>query len=46
MGEGGVLYGTLEKQYPPFTHGLADAGYFVGYTGKGWGPGEWERGEG
>ncbi|MSU51348.1 MAG: hypothetical protein EXS37_20050 [Opitutus sp.] len=44
IGEGGVLYGTMPKAYPPFTHLLQDAGYFTGFTGKGWGPGEWEPG--
>jgi N-sulfoglucosamine sulfohydrolase len=44
IGEGGVLYGTLEQAYPPFTHQLQDAGYVTGWTGKGWGPGEWEPG--
>lgn len=44
IGEGGVLYGTLPKEYPPFTHALQEAGYFAGWTGKGWGPGEWEPG--
>jgi uncharacterized sulfatase len=44
IGEGGVLYGTLEKRYPLFTHLLADAGYFAGWTGKGWGPGDWQAG--
>ncbi|MBL9199775.1 MAG: D-alanyl-D-alanine carboxypeptidase/D-alanyl-D-alanine-endopeptidase [Opitutaceae bacterium] len=42
IGEAGLLYGTLPPAHPPFTHALADAGYFVGFTGKGWGPGEWE----
>lgn len=42
--EGGVLYGTLPKKHPLFTHRLADAGYHVGYTGKGWGPGDWREG--
>lgn len=44
IGEAGLLYGTLSPAYPPFTHALADAGYFVGFTGKGWGPGDWEAG--
>lgn len=44
IGEGGVLYGTLPKEYPPFTHALQEAGYHAGWTGKGWGPGEWEPG--
>lgn len=39
--EGGVLYGTLPKRYPVFTHLLARAGYHTGFTGKGWGPGNW-----
>lgn len=39
--EGGVLYGTLRPKYPVFTHLLEDAGYFVGNTGKTWGPGNW-----
>lgn len=39
-GEAGVLYGSLPKDLPLFTHALEDGGYFVGYTGKGWGPGE------
>ena len=43
-GEGGVLYGTLAPEYPLFPHLLADAGYHVGFTGKGWGPGEWAAG--
>lgn len=42
IGEAGLLYGTLPPEHPPFTHALADAGYFVGFTGKGWGPGEWD----
>ncbi len=44
VGEGGVLYGTMPAAYPPFTHALQDAGYDTGWTGKGWGPGEWEPG--
>lgn len=38
--EAGVLYGSIPKDLPLFTHALEDAGYFVGYTGKGWGPGD------
>ncbi len=44
IGEAGLLYGTLPKEFPPFTHALQDAGYHVGFTGKGWGPGEWQPG--
>lgn len=42
--QGGVLYGNLPKKYPLFTHRLEDVGYHVGYTGKGWGPGDWKKG--
>ncbi|MBL9204031.1 MAG: sulfatase [Opitutaceae bacterium] len=44
IGEAGVLYGTLPPEYPLFPHLLEDAGYFTGFTGKGWGPGEWQAG--
>jgi uncharacterized sulfatase len=39
-GEAGVLYGSIPKDLPLFTHALEDSGYFVGYTGKGWAPGD------
>jgi len=42
--QGGVLYGTLPAKYPLYTHLLEDSGYHVGYTGKGWGPGNWKAG--
>ncbi|MBI3697834.1 MAG: sulfatase [Acidobacteria bacterium] len=44
VGEGGVLYGTLAPKLRLFPHLLADAGYHVGFTGKGWGPGNWQAG--
>ncbi len=44
IGDAGLLYGTLPREYPLFTHALQDAGYTLGWTGKGWGPGEWEPG--
>jgi uncharacterized sulfatase len=40
--QGGLLYGTLPVKYPVFSHLLEDAGYFVGSTGKTWGPGNWQ----
>jgi uncharacterized sulfatase len=40
--EAGVLYGSMPPDLPLYTHLLEDAGYFVGYTGKGWGPGDWK----
>ncbi|MEZ6087756.1 MAG: sulfatase [Pirellulaceae bacterium] len=30
-------------EYETFPTRLADAGYFVGHTGKGWGPGNWKQ---
>ena len=39
-GLGGVLYGTIDPRYPLFTHALEDAGYHLGYTGKGIAPGD------
>lgn len=40
--QAGVLYGTIPPKYPLVTHLLEDAGYFAGFTGKGWGPGDWK----
>ncbi len=42
--EAGLLYGTLPPKYPLVTHLLEDAGYHVGFTGKGWAPGNWRAG--
>lgn len=39
LGEAGVLYGAMPPGLPLFTHLLEDAGYHVGFTGKGWAPG-------
>jgi len=36
--EGGLLFGRLKKKFPIFTKLLANAGYVVGKTGKGYGP--------
>jgi uncharacterized sulfatase len=44
IGEAGVLYGTLPKEFPVFPHLLQAAGYHTGFTGKGWGPGDWQAG--
>ena len=41
-GEGGLLMGAIPKDIKLFTHILNDNGYHVGYTGKGWAPGNWE----
>jgi uncharacterized sulfatase len=44
IGQAGLLYGTLDADLPLFTHLLAESGYHVGYTGKGWAPGDWRAG--
>ncbi len=40
--EAGLLHGGFPATLPVYTEALADAGYHVGYTGKGWGPGRWD----
>jgi arylsulfatase A-like enzyme len=42
--EGANLHGFLPKAYPVYPDLLEQAGYVVGYTGKGWGPGRFEPG--
>jgi arylsulfatase A-like enzyme len=42
--EGGNLHGSLPKSYAVYPDLLEDAGYVVGHTGKGWGPGRFEAG--
>ena len=42
--EGGVLWGFLPERHPVYTDLLEQAGYYVGYTRKGWGPGRFEAG--
>ncbi len=38
LGEGGLLFGALPERFISFTHLLAESGYDVGRTGKGYGP--------
>ncbi|MGI9472080.1 MAG: sulfatase family protein, partial [Rubripirellula sp.] len=40
----GNIHSTLPAKFATYTERLADAGYAVGYTGKGWGPGRLEPG--
>ena len=40
-GEAGLLMGSIPMDLKLFTHMLSDHGYHVGYTGKGWAPGNW-----
>ena len=42
--EGGNLWGTLPSAYAVYPDLLERAGYAVGFTGKGWGPGQFEPG--
>ncbi len=37
-------YGIFSSKFKVYPDILEEAGYFVGYTGKGWAPGDWERG--
>ena len=37
---GGLLFGTLPQKFPIYTHLLADKGYKLGFTGKGYAPTE------
>ena len=38
----GTHASSFPKKYEVYPRRLEDAGYFVGYTGKGWGPGNWK----
>jgi N-sulfoglucosamine sulfohydrolase len=42
--EGANLHGFLPKSYVVYPDLLESAGYVVGHTGKGWGPGQFEPG--
>lgn len=42
--EGANLWGMLPDHFVVYTDMLEDAGYLVGYQGKGWGPGNYEAG--
>lgn len=42
--DGANLWSTLPKRFPVYPDLLEAAGYFVGCTGKGWGPGNVTRG--
>lgn len=42
--EGGTLHGYLPKKFPVYPDLLEQAGYAVGFTGKGWGPGNFKAG--
>ena len=42
--QAGNIHSTLPAKFATYTERLAAAGYSVGYTGKGWGPGRLEPG--
>ena len=42
--EAGNIHSTLPEKFATYTGLLQDAGYFIGYTGKGWSPGRLEPG--
>lgn len=42
--EAGNHFGIFPSKFKVYPDLLEEAGYFVGYTGKGWGPGDWEKG--
>ena len=42
--EGANLWGTMPSHFAAYTDLLEQAGYLVGYEGKGWGPGDHEAG--
>lgn len=42
--EGGTLHGFLPEKFPVYSDLLERAGYYVGFTRKGWGPGRFEPG--
>jgi N-sulfoglucosamine sulfohydrolase len=42
--QAGNIHSTLPAKFATYTEMLEDAGYFVGFTGKGWSPGRLEPG--
>jgi arylsulfatase len=44
LAEGGNLHGMLPARFEVYPDRLEQAGYHVGFTGKGWGPGRFEEG--
>lgn len=44
LGKGANLHSTLSKDLATYTELLTEAGYHVGATGKGWGPGDYTDG--
>ena len=42
--DAGLLMGTIPSKFDLFPLLLEDSGYEIGYTGKAWGPGDWQAG--
>jgi len=42
--EGACLWSFFPAEFKTYTEYLEESGYFAGYTGKGWGPGDWKDG--
>jgi N-sulfoglucosamine sulfohydrolase len=40
--EGACLWSIFPAEFKTYTEYLEASGYFTGYTGKGWGPGDWK----
>jgi arylsulfatase A-like enzyme len=45
LAEGANLYGFLPARFPVYPDLLEKAGYVIGFTGKGWGPGNFKAGD-
>lgn len=43
LGEAANLWGIFPTGHEVFTQRLAEAGYQVGFSGKGWAPGKWQE---
>lgn len=43
--EGGNLWGFLPREFPVYPNLLEKSGYTIGFTGKGWAPGNFQAGE-
>jgi uncharacterized sulfatase len=42
--EGACLWSIFPAEFKTYTEYLEESGYITGYTGKGWGPGDWKDG--
>lgn len=42
--EGACLWSIFPSEFKTYTEYLEESGYFTGFTGKGWGPGDWKDG--